>query len=135
MYQYKARIKNIVDGDTFDAEVDLGFHNWTKQRFRLNGYSAPEVRGAEKNIGIIAKAKLVELLPEGALITIASTKTEKFGRWLADVTLENGRSLSDHLIALGYGLPWDGKGKKPPFSLTKYPIRKKNTKNKSQAHS
>jgi len=80
MYQYNACVKRIVDGDTFDAEVDLGFHNWTKQRFRLNGYPAAEVRGVEKNIGIIAKAKLEELLPDGALIIISSTKTEKFGR-------------------------------------------------------
>jgi endonuclease YncB( thermonuclease family) len=130
MYQYNACVKRIVDGDTFDAEVDLGFHNWTKQRFRLNAYSAPEVRGVEKNIGIIAKAKLVELLPIDGFIIITSTKTEKFGRWLADVKLENGRLLTELLIALGYGLPWDGKGKKPTFNPAKYPIKSRNTNRK-----
>ena len=130
MYQYQAYVRKIVDCDTFDADVDLGFHNWTKQRFRLKGYSAPEVRGVEKNIGFIAKAKLEELIPEGALITLSSTKTEKFGRWLAEVALKDGSSLTEHLISLGYGLSWDGKGKKPKFSLSRYPIKKRSSKRK-----
>jgi endonuclease YncB( thermonuclease family) len=122
MYQYNAYVKRIIDGDTFDAEVDLGFHTWSKQRFRVSGYSAPEIRGIEKNIGVIAKAKLEELLPINGQIILTSTKTEKFGRWLADVILEEYGSLTEYLIALGYGLPWDGKGKRPPFDPAQYPI-------------
>jgi micrococcal nuclease len=123
MYQYNAYVKKIIDGDTFDAEIDLGFHTWSKQRFRLNGYSAPEIRGLEKSIGVMAKAKLTELLPINKLILLTSTKTEKFGRWLADVTLEDNGLLTEYLITLGYGLPWDGKGKKPYFDLAQYPIK------------
>lgn len=123
MYEYNAYIKRIVDGDTFDADVDLGFHTWGKQRFRINGYSAPEIRGVEHEFGVIAKAKLEELLPLESMITITSTKTEKFGRWLADLTLKNGSTITDYLIEQGYGLPWNGKGKRPPFDLkASYPI-------------
>lgn len=57
MYKYNAYIKRVVDGDTFDAEVDLGFHTWSKQRFRINGYSAPEIRGVEKDMGGNCKSK------------------------------------------------------------------------------
>ena len=87
-----------------------------------DGYSAPEVEKAEREIGLIAKQKLEELLPLGSFWTIKSTKTEKFGRWLADVSREDGQTLSAYLIEQGYGLPWNGKGTRPGFDLTTYPL-------------
>ena len=73
--------------------------------------------------GVIAKAKLEELIPINSLITLTSTKTEEFGRWLAEVTLKERGSLTEYLISLGYGLPWDGKGKRPVFEIgAAYPI-------------
>lgn len=62
-----------------------------------------------------AKAKLEEVLPIHSVVRLTSTKTEKFGRWLADVTLSSGESLAAYLIKEGYGLPWDGSGKRPVF--------------------
>ena len=122
MFEYKRAIKNIIDGDTLEASVDLGFHTYSRQRFRLVNYSAPEVHGQEKAFGIIAKSKLEELLPLESEVIFSSTKTEKFGRWLADVTYQ-GRSLSDLLVELGYGLPWNGRGTRPSFDLDRaYPI-------------
>ena len=55
MYSYSARVFNIVDGDTIDCELDLGFHLMTKLRFRLLGIDTPEVVGADKVKGLEAK--------------------------------------------------------------------------------
>lgn len=120
MFEYQAAIDKIIDGDTFDAKVDLGFHTYSKQRFRLIGYSAPEVRGSERNMGLIAKKRLEELLAIGTTITLKSEKTEKFGRWLAEIPWTNGQTLSEFLIAEGYGLSWNGKGKRPQFDPEQY---------------
>jgi micrococcal nuclease len=124
MYEYQATIIRIVDGDTFDADVDLGFHTISRQRFRIRGYSAPEMSGLEREMGSKAKEKLAEVLPLHSVIRLASAKTEKFGRWLADVTLEGGGALALYLIKEGYGLPWDGSGKRPVFDVKgAYPMR------------
>lgn len=124
MYEYQARIEKIIDGDTFEATVDLGFHTYSRQHFRLENYSAPEISGVEKEFGIIAQKKLEELLPVGEIIMLRSAKTEKFGRWLANVNWESG-SLSDYLMKQGYGLAWDGRGPRPSFDLTKpFPVQR-----------
>lgn len=65
-----------------------------------------------------AKAKLGEVLPIHSVVRLTSTKTEKFGRSLADVILSPGESLGDNLIKEGYGLPWDGSGKRPVFDCS-----------------
>jgi len=124
MYEYQATIMRIVDGDTFDADVDLGFHTISRQRFRILGYSAPEISGIEREMGGKARAKLEEVLPIHSVVRLTSTKTEKFGRWLADVTLSSGKSLAAYLVKEDYGVPWDGSGKRPVFDLEgPYPVR------------
>lgn len=122
MFEYKATIEKVIDGDTFEAMVDLGFYTLSKQRFRLSGYSAPEVRGNERDIGAIAKRRLEELLHTSMMITLTSKKTDKFGRWLAEIPWTNGQTLSELLIAEGLGLSWNGKGKRPLFDPAQYPI-------------
>lgn len=122
MFEYRVIITRILDGDTFDATVDLGFHTYSKQRFRLTNYSAPEIRGEEREMGLIAKQKLEEMLPVGSEWAVRSEKTEKFGRWLAEIAWSDGQSLSSYLISLGYGLIWNGKGKRPRFDPTVYPL-------------
>ena len=52
-YLYRARVINVVDGDTFDAEIDLGFYVKTTQRFRLSRIDTPEVRGKERPKGLL----------------------------------------------------------------------------------
>jgi micrococcal nuclease len=106
MYQYEARVERIVDGDTIEFTVDLGFHLYFREQMRLAHYAAPEIKGPERPLGIIAKQKLEDLLPVGTVVNIRSHKTEKFGRWLAEVAWKDG-SLSDLLIQQGYGLRYD----------------------------
>ena len=89
---------------------------------RLAHYAAPEIRGTERIHGLIAKQKLEEFLPIGDIVRINSKKTDKYGRWLADVEFK-GSTLSEYLISLGYGVLWDGLGLNPKFDPSApYPI-------------
>ena len=76
MYEYRCILRRVVDGDTIDVDIDLGFKVWLrKERVRLYGINTPESRTrnlAEKKLGLLAKARLKELLQKNFLI-----KTEK----------------------------------------------------------
>lgn len=94
MYQYKAKCVRVVDGDTMDVEIDLGFEIRHKVRVRLLEVDAPETRTKdleEKKRGIIIKNKVVDyinskIIPYGGdCLTINTSKTGKYGRWLAVV--------------------------------------------------
>lgn len=104
MYQYRARLERVVDGDTLDLFVDLGFQIWVHQRLRVLGIDAPE-RFAPG--GREATAFLTELIPAGSIVTIDTQKTvsDKYGRWLADVTLSDGRVLSEVMAEAGHAQP------------------------------
>ena len=104
MWTYKAKILHIVDGDTVDAEVSLGFYMWARIRFRIARINTPEVRGDERPEGLEAEARVRELMPEGTEVTIATRKAGKFGRWIGEVTLDDGRNLSDVLVEEGHAV-------------------------------
>ena len=64
MYKYNAKLDRVVDGDTVDALVDLGFDTWKKVRIRMHGINAPESRTRdleEKARGLASKERLIEL--------------------------------------------------------------------------
>ena len=106
MYEYVGAVTNVVDGDTVDVTVDLGFKVTTAQRLRLAGVDTPERNQAGFNE---AKA-FTESMIGGKLVTIKTHKVSKFGYYLADITID-GKNLSQELIAAGHGRPYDG-GKK-----------------------
>lgn len=83
MWQYKATIDRAVDGDTVDLNVDLGFKIYSKIRVRVNGVDTPE-RGEP---GFHTATQFVEewFAKEGDRCIIETTKTGKYGRWLADI--------------------------------------------------
>ena len=89
MYEYKATIIKVVDGDTVDALIDLGFDMHTKKRIRLYGINAPESRTRnkeEKVKGLAAKDRLKEILKENQnIITLKSHGVGKFGRCLGEL--------------------------------------------------
>ena len=110
MYQYKARVNEIVDGDTIGASVQLGFDVSLQLRFRLNGINTPESRTKdleEKARGMKAKARLMDLVL-GEEVVIISDKQEKFGRYLATIMLGD-INVNETLIAEGHAVPYDGK--------------------------
>jgi len=94
MYEYKAELVRVVDGDTVYLKVDLGFHITTVQSFRLRGIDTPEIRGSEREAGLVAKAVITDLLAEGQ-ITVKTTKTGKYGRWIGTLYVDDGVKTID----------------------------------------
>lgn len=115
MYEYRARVIHVVDGDTLDLDVSLGFHVQIKGRFRLLGLNTPESFGPDAcDAGRAAKAWVQETLPEGTEVIVQTRRDagDKYGRYLA-VVLLNGQSVNDALVSAGHAKPYDGHGVKP----------------------
>ena len=122
MYEYKALINRVVDGDTVDVDIDLGFGVWLHdERVRIMGIDTPESRTrdlVEKAFGLASKERLKELIPEGSIQTL---KTEvdkdgedakgKFGRILGDFLSEGGRRVTEILIEEGHAVDYYGGSK------------------------
>lgn len=101
-YQYSAKVIRVVDGDTFDAEIDLGFFTFTRIRFRLARVNAAETNAkdvTEKMNAAIA-TDFLKVRAEGHYVTIVSRKTEKFGRWLAELFV-GGENINDLMLQKG----------------------------------
>jgi len=84
MYQYRAKLIRVVDGDTVDAMIDCGFSTYKKERIRLYGIDTPECRTRdkeEKKRGLAAKARLKELIKEGKNEFIVETTIDKKGKY------------------------------------------------------
>ena len=123
MYEYKVKITRVVDGDTVDAEVDLGFDTFIKDRIRLMGIDTPESRTRnkkEKALGLAAKAYLKELLRENKGNIILRTSKEgkgKFGRILGTLLIYDGMtSVNQMLVNEGHARPYYGGNKGEPWT-------------------
>lgn len=92
MFQYTAKVINIVDGDTFDLLIDLGFSVFVKQRVRLARINAPELKTPE---GKQLKSELTYLLDQP--VTISTKSKDIYGRYIAEVFYQNN-NLSDQLL-------------------------------------
>lgn len=104
MYIYSALVTNVVDGDTIDATVDLGFHMQATLRFRLLGIDTPELRSSDILERVEAKSAK-DYVIETCLnkkVYIQSYKGDKYGRWLAIVILEDGTTLNSLLLENGF---------------------------------
>ena len=109
MYKYNAKLDRVVDGDTVDALVDLGFNTWKKIRIRMVGMNAPESRTRdleEKARGITAKIRLEELLEEGTFI-LESQGVGKYGRCLG-ILYVNDINVNRTLIQEGHATEYYG---------------------------
>lgn len=84
MYQYEAKITRVIDGDTVEAQIELGFHVRTSQTLRLIGIDAPEMHGDESEAGEKAR-KALSTLVEGHTVVIETHEQGSFGRWLATI--------------------------------------------------
>ena len=113
MYHYKATLVRVVDGDTIDVDIDLGFDVWLKkQRVRLAGIDAPESRTRnklEKALGLAAKERLIELCSEE--MQLESFGKGKFGRILGILKTADGTSICQILIDEGHAVEYFGGAK------------------------
>lgn len=95
-------VLRVIDGDTVDLRVDLGFHIQAALRFRLARINAPEMKTVA---GPLARDWALVWLNQAALRVI-SHKTDDYGRWLGDIIRADGHSLSDDLLLAGHAVPW-----------------------------
>ena len=103
MYTYKAKLDRVVDGDTVDAHIDLGFDITIHKRIRLAGIDTPESRTRdleEKKRGLASKDKLVELLGDGDFV-LESKEVGKYGRVLGTLLVDN-ININDTLVEEGF---------------------------------
>ena len=122
MYEYRATVLHVVDGDTVDLSVSLGFEMKTETRFRLLGINTPESYGPGASpAGQAAKAFVQAALPAGTPLVIRTEKDrkEKYGRYLVTLFVCDAKgvpaatSLNQQLVDRGHAKAYDGKGVKP----------------------
>tara|TARA_R100000353_G_scaffold103550_1_gene74772 strand:- start:18675 stop:19001 length:327 start_codon:yes stop_codon:yes gene_type:complete len=90
MYQYKAKIISVYDGDTVTAMVDLGFYHFQQMKFRLYGIDTPELRGEEREEGLKVRDIVREMiLDKDVIINSYKDKQEKYGRYLANIIIDD----------------------------------------------
>lgn len=107
MYVYRCEILRVVDGDTVDAEIDLGFSIVYRTRIRLLGINTPETKGATKAEGLRAKDTLAMWLASAKQIVVetALDKRGKFGRVLGTLYADEV-NLNERLVDEGFAVPY-----------------------------
>jgi micrococcal nuclease len=123
IYRVKKVIK-VVDGDTIDADIDLGFDISLTKRVRLSGVDTPESRTTdlkEKKLGLESKEWLkhkLEFAKDVLIKTELPDSTEKYGRILGNLYINNeALSLNQQMIDEGYALAYDGGTKDKNFDV------------------
>ena len=133
MYEYRIRkVLKVVDGDTIDVDIDLGFNITYYQRVRLAGIDTPESRTTdkkEKELGLEVKDRLKKAIDAATTIVIKTEKpdsSEKYGRILGWVFLDNNKvSINQTLIDEGYAWGYMGETKVKDFDAL---LKKRNEK-------
>lgn len=120
MYEYRCKVNRVVDGDTVDVDIELGFNIvLTDERVRIMGIDTPESRTSdevEKLFGKASKHRLQELLGDVAILRTQVEKDGddakgKFGRILGDFVAPDGRMVTEVLIEEGHCVPYFGGSK------------------------
>lgn len=106
MYNYKAKIIDVYDGDTVTAIVDLGFLHYQEMKLRLYGIDTPELRGEEREAGIVVRDILREMIL-GQEVEIHSYKDKqgKYGRYLATI-IKDEVNINQWLVDNGHAVEY-----------------------------
>ena len=121
MYEYRCKILRVVDGDTVDVDIDLGFGMWMhKERVRMMGIDTPDSRTrdkVEKKFGLASNQFVKDMMPVGSKQVLKTQidrsgedKKGKFGRILGDFLID-GKKLTETMIKEGYGVVYTGQNK------------------------
>ena len=122
MHEYNCTIRRVVDGDTVDVDIDLGFGIWVhNERVRLYGIDTPESRTRdleEKKAGLFAKDVVLHYLPEGSkqVLRTHKDKVGKYGRVLGEFIIYDGladrqTTINQFMIDHRIGVEYSGKSK------------------------
>ena len=120
MFEYNFKLKKIVDGDTIDVDIDLGFGVWLKkQRIRMMGIDTPESRTSddeEKVFGLMAKQRLTNLIADAKVLKTYNDERGKYGRILGEVICyfaaeDRWAGSSEIMIKEGHGVAYHGQSK------------------------
>lgn len=120
MYEYRCKIVKVIDGDTVDVDIDLGFGIWMRgERVRLLGIDTPESRTRdpeEKRYGLLAKQYLVNHLGDESVLRTQKDKTGKFGRVLGEFIVYDAKhdrytSVNSMLIREHHAVAYEGQSK------------------------
>ncbi len=110
MYKYKANVERVVDGDTIDITIDLGFKITTNQRIRLQGINTPETYNVkasseEYKKGMLAKEFVIQRITANnhEIVVETNKDTGKYGRYIGTIWLADSEtSLNDELVNKGF---------------------------------
>lgn len=114
MYEYKAILTNLVDGDTMDLTIDVGFKMTTAQRVRLKGINTPETWRRKKTSdeykkGMAAKNFVAKRFKENKNMAVVKSDAETgvYGRYIVEVFFADSKiSLNEELIQKGHAILW-----------------------------
>ena len=113
MYEYKAKILKIVDGDTMDVEIDLGFNMHANMRLRLSGLDTEDLNDSnlqKRSMAKDAKARVEELVSQKGkdfvVVRTIKDRKEKFGRYLATIVFQDNTNLNETLLSEGLAKPY-----------------------------
>lgn len=127
MYEYHAKLSRVIDGDSVELGVDLGFKTYQVQKFRLLGIDAPELRGTTKGMGESAKRALENFLLKKQL-SLLSHGQDKYGRWLCQLyatdSHDNTVIVNDWMVEKGWAVPYTGEGERYVFDPKNYPVKR-----------
>lgn len=115
MFIYRAKLLKVIDGDTVDLEIDLGFYVKMCDRFRLYGIDTPELNStdpAKREAARTARDELKSILGQHKEFTVKTYKREKFGRWLCEIFLPD-REVSVNAGLVNAGLAKEYRPAKP----------------------
>lgn len=103
LYHYKGEVVSVYDADTIRVNIDLGFDNWKmNEPLRIARIDAPEVRGEEREEGLVSRDVVRNLLiGEEVVIRTYKDKSGKYGRYVAEIE-HNGQNVSDWLVENGF---------------------------------
>ena len=122
VYEYRCKVTRVVDGDTVDVDIDLGFGVWMhKERIRLYGIDTPESRTRdleEKKYGLLAKQQIESFMPRGSMQTLVTVKDKagKFGRILGkfliyDKKTDRQMTINDWMVREHHAVAYHGQSK------------------------
>lgn len=110
-YRYRAKITKVLDGDTIEADVDVGFDVVVRTKFRLHGIDTPEKSSTDPMLKLLAEsATTYTKLYLNKEVVIESLSKDKFGRWLGVIHLGE-LNLNEELVKLGFAKSYQGESK------------------------